>query len=78
MMKKLKDSFKYALQGIQYALRTQRNLKIHFTIGILVIILAWYLKFSAVECYFNPDHKHGYYRGNGQYGNRKTIDLSHR
>lgn len=36
----LADSFRYALEGIGYALRTQRNLRIHGAAAVLVLLLA--------------------------------------
>jgi diacylglycerol kinase (ATP) len=48
-MKKLISSFKYAFQGIQYAFTTQRNIKIHFGIGIIVLLLGIYLKLSLLQ-----------------------------
>ena len=51
-MKKKKNiinSFKYAFEGIFSGLKTERNLKIHFSIMILVIILGIILKISKVE-----------------------------
>lgn len=42
-MKKLIESFKFAIQGIGYAINTQRNMKIHFTLALVVILLGfWY------------------------------------
>ena len=43
------SSFKYAFQGMFSALKTERNLKIHVTIMILVIIAAIVLKISKIE-----------------------------
>ena len=43
------SSFKYAFQGIFSALKTERNLKIHVTIMILVIIAGIVLKISKIE-----------------------------
>ena len=48
-VKKLIDSFAYALEGVGEALREERNLKIHFVIAILVLILALLLQFSRLE-----------------------------
>ena len=39
-------TFKYALVGIYDALKKEPNLKFHFLIAILVIILSFYLKIS--------------------------------
>ncbi|MBI3342398.1 diacylglycerol kinase family protein [Candidatus Curtissbacteria bacterium] len=42
-------SFKYALEGMQIAFKTQTNFKIQLTIGILTIILALLFGFSRGE-----------------------------
>lgn len=42
-------SFKYAWAGIAYAFQTQRNFRVHTSIGILAIILCWVLQVSHVE-----------------------------
>ncbi len=47
--KKLVNSFKYAGEGIISSLKTERNMKIHFFIMILVIIAGFVLKISAFE-----------------------------
>ena len=43
------SSFKYAFQGMFSALKTERNLKKHVTIMILVIIAGIVLKISKIE-----------------------------
>ncbi|MBD0335807.1 MAG: diacylglycerol kinase family protein [Cyanobacteria bacterium Co-bin13] len=42
-------SFKYAWQGVSYAFRTQRNFRVHVSIGTLAISLAIWLHLSAIE-----------------------------
>lgn len=42
-------SFGYAWQGVSYAFRTQRNFRIHVTIGTLATSLALWLHLSAIE-----------------------------
>lgn len=42
-------SFNYAIQGVVYTLGSQRNMKIHFGIGALVLILAVALNVSRLE-----------------------------
>lgn len=42
-------SFVYAFRGLWYALRTQRNAKIHVTIAILAILMGIALRISTVE-----------------------------
>lgn len=52
MIKKSKNviiSFKYAFQGVFSAIKTERNLKIHISIMILVIIAGIFLKISKME-----------------------------
>lgn len=48
-MKRLLSSFKYALQGIAHAIRTQVNLQIHLAISIVVIIAGFALRISNIE-----------------------------
>ena len=43
------SSFKYAFKGVFSAIRTERNLKIHISIMILVIIAGIFLKISKME-----------------------------
>ena len=45
-LRKLLDSFNYAVAGIVYTLRTQRNMRIHFTAAALVLCLGLYLRIS--------------------------------
>lgn len=47
--KKLANSFKYAIQGMFQAFRTEQNMKIHFIIMIIVIILGFWLKIDKTE-----------------------------
>lgn len=47
--KKLIHSFKYAGQGIFTAFKTERNMKIHVCVMVLVIILGIILKISKSE-----------------------------
>ena len=42
-------SFKYAFEGIKSSIETERNMKIHITIAILVIIFGFLLKISKIE-----------------------------
>ncbi len=43
------ESFRFALAGLGYGLRHERNVRIHSIIGLLVIILAFYLEVSRAE-----------------------------
>lgn len=45
----LADSFKYAFAGIYYALKFNRNIRIHFVAAILVIIASIILRVNAFE-----------------------------
>ena len=48
-MKKIINSFKYAIQGFIQAFKSEKNMKIHIIIAILVIILAMIFKISIIE-----------------------------
>lgn len=48
-MKKIINSFKYALAGIVSAFKTETNMKIHILIMIAVIIAGFILKISPLE-----------------------------
>ncbi|HEY5003498.1 MAG TPA: diacylglycerol kinase family protein [Ktedonobacteraceae bacterium] len=41
--------FAYAFQGLGYAFRTQRNIRVHATIAVVAIILGLVLHISALE-----------------------------
>ena len=43
------DSFNYAFEGIIHVLRTQRNMRIHFAIALVVLILALVVNVSKIE-----------------------------
>ncbi len=47
--KKIIDSFNYAFEGIIYTIRTQRNMRIHLLIGILVLLLSLFYDLSKFE-----------------------------
>lgn len=49
--KKLINSFKYAIEGFFASLKTERNMKIHILIMIIVIILGIVYKISREEWY---------------------------
>ncbi|MCH3964681.1 MAG: diacylglycerol kinase [Clostridium sp.] len=48
-VKKLLDSFNYAIQGIIYSVRTQRNMKIHMIAALLVLVLCFFYDLSKIE-----------------------------
>jgi diacylglycerol kinase (ATP) len=43
------DSFNYASEGIIHALRTQRNMRIHFAVAIAVLVAAIWVGVSKIE-----------------------------
>ena len=43
------ESFKHAIDGIEEALKAERNLKIHFTIGLVVLIVSFFLDISYTD-----------------------------
>ncbi|NLX61376.1 MAG: phosphatase PAP2 family protein [Tissierellia bacterium] len=47
--KNLIESFNHAVNGIISALKSERNLKIHFTAAILVMIISLFFDFSRIE-----------------------------
>lgn len=49
ILRKLLDSFNYAVAGVIYAIRTQRNMRIHFFAALLVLGLAIYLRLTSRE-----------------------------
>ncbi|MFH1832562.1 MAG: diacylglycerol kinase family protein [Candidatus Levyibacteriota bacterium] len=46
---KLISSFKYAFEGIIYALKFNQNLRIHFVAAVIVIIASIFFKINAFE-----------------------------
>ncbi len=48
-IKKLVDSFNYAIEGIIHAVRTQRNMKIHMGAALLVLIACFFYDLSKFE-----------------------------
>jgi len=43
------ESFRFAFSGLWYALRTQRNTRIHLTITAAVVVLGFFLELSYVQ-----------------------------
>lgn len=43
------DSINYAIEGIIHALKTQRNMKIHFLIAFLVMVISLFLNITKLE-----------------------------
>jgi len=50
--RQLIDSFNYAIQGIVYTLKTQRNMRIHFFAATLVLFSTLFLSFNKFEILF--------------------------
>jgi len=48
-VRKLIDSFNYAVSGIIYTLKTQRNMRVHFISAFFVLTLSLFFNFSRVE-----------------------------
>lgn len=48
-MNSIFSSFRHALEGFITAIKTERNMKIHVVIGLLVIILGVYFHLSLLE-----------------------------
>jgi diacylglycerol kinase len=45
-------SFRYAYEGVKYALSTQRNMKFHFFAAFVVLLLALYFRLPKLEILF--------------------------
>jgi len=43
------NSFKYAFEGVRYALTTQRNLQIHVSVAVIVAIIGVWVRLKLVE-----------------------------
>jgi diacylglycerol kinase (ATP) len=43
------ESFNYAIEGLIHVLRTQRNMRIHFAVAVIVIVLAVVVGVSRIE-----------------------------
>lgn len=46
---KLIDSFNYAIEGLIYVLKTQRNMRIHFLFSVLLLLAAIYLNVGHAD-----------------------------
>lgn len=46
---KIVDSFNYAIEGIIYVLKSQRNMRVHFLSAVLLLLLGIYLNVSRIE-----------------------------
>jgi diacylglycerol kinase (ATP) len=47
--KRFVDSFNAAIEGFVYAVRTERNMRVHFLVAVLLVLLAIYLNFTKTE-----------------------------
>jgi diacylglycerol kinase (ATP) len=47
--RKLSDSFNSAIEGFIYVLKSQRNMRLHFVIAGLILLLGVYLNLSKIE-----------------------------
>ncbi|NEW05210.1 diacylglycerol kinase family protein [Paenibacillus sp. SYP-B3998] len=50
--RKWRRSFRYAYEGIKYALDTQRNMKFHFSVAFLVLLAALFFKLAKTDILF--------------------------
>lgn len=48
-MRKLLDSFNYAINGIIHAVRTQRNMRIHMIVALLVLTACFFYNLTKIE-----------------------------
>lgn len=48
-IKNLIDSFNYAIEGIIYSVRTQRNMRIHMIVALLILTACFFYNLSKVE-----------------------------
>lgn len=48
-IRKLIDSFNYAIEGLLYAVRTQRNMRIHMILTLLVLTACFFYDISKIE-----------------------------
>ncbi len=47
--KNIIDSFKYAFSGLIYGIRNERNIKVHFSIMLIVIFMGILFKINLIE-----------------------------
>jgi diacylglycerol kinase (ATP) len=45
----LLDSFNYAFEGLVHVLRTQRNMRVHFAVAVVVLVVALWVGVSKIE-----------------------------
>jgi len=47
--RRLVDSFNYAIEGFMYVLKTQRNMRLHFLLGVAVLLLGLYFNLDKIQ-----------------------------
>ncbi|MBI4336115.1 MAG: diacylglycerol kinase [Candidatus Omnitrophica bacterium] len=48
-MYRIVESFNYAIEGFIYVLKTQRNMRVHFLLGVLIFVLGIVMDFNRIE-----------------------------
>jgi len=48
-IRKLLDSFNYAIEGLVYSVRTQRNMKIHMAATMVILLACFFFNISKIE-----------------------------
>lgn len=48
-MRRVIESFNHAMEGFIYVLKTQRNMRLHFLLGVLIFISGIILEFTRIE-----------------------------
>ncbi len=43
------DSFRFALEGLSFVIKNQKNMRIHILLGTLIILLGFIIKVSSFE-----------------------------
>ncbi len=52
MPRKFVQSLGYAQKGIRHSIKSQRNIRIHFTVAALTVALGFYFRLSLIEFIF--------------------------
>ena len=47
--RRLFESFNYAIEGFMYVLKTQPNMRLHFLVGVIALLLGLYFNFEKIE-----------------------------
>jgi diacylglycerol kinase (ATP) len=48
-VRKIIQSFRFAVDGLVYGLKTQRNMRVHFAAALLVLMLSLFFKLGGIE-----------------------------